>query len=70
MKNNILILLIVLISLGALYFVFVYRPQQIRVECLKIASYEWKAESKLRTAEGKSYSEDVYNNCLQEAGIK
>lgn len=70
MKNYVLILTLGLIALGAGYFVFIYRPQQIKVECMKMATYEWKTESKLRTAEGKSYSDRVYNDCLSEAGLR
>lgn len=59
--------LVILFSLGFGYFVFVYRPQELKARCLEVASfYAQGTETGIygRVGEGKRVDEEIYTKCF------
>jgi len=68
MKSKfILVILIGLLSAGIGYYIFIYRPQEIKLRCMQLARYEFEGG---RIAKGHpSIDNTVYQNCLKEFGL-
>jgi len=65
-SNYLLIVLLLIVTIGISYFIFIYRPQELRMRCLQMATYT----STNKYSSGSVFVEDVtYNNCLENLGL-
>lgn len=63
-----LITITVIITLGVGYFIFIYLPQSLRVNCMQIAKYEIHKDSGL-VQEAAQIDSRTYQECLKKLGI-